>query len=137
MTSSGGLTSLAGRILLSVIFLWSGYSKLTGWSASAGFMASKGMPMVPVLLAGAIFVEIVGGLCLLVGFQARIVAWVLFLYLIPATLIFHNFWVLQGMERHGMLAHFMKNLAIMGGLLMAAANGAGPLSVDSSRSSAS
>jgi putative oxidoreductase len=54
----------------------------------------------------------------------------LFLYLIPTTLLFHNFWALQGIERQDNMAHFLKNLAIMGGLLVLAANGAGAHSVD-------
>ena len=63
--------SLVGRILLSSIFLLSALGKITGWSATAGYMASKGMPLVPFFLAAATLVELAGGLSLLTGFQAR------------------------------------------------------------------
>lgn len=133
---SGRYASLVGRILLALIFLGSGFSKVTAWSATAGYMVAKGMPMVPVLLAGAALLELAGGLAVLVGYHARIAAWALFLYLIPTTLIFHNFWVLEGMERQNMMGHFMKNLAIMGGLLILAAHGPGAASLDAGRTKA-
>jgi putative oxidoreductase len=72
-----------------------------------------------------------GGLAVLAGFKTRIAAWLLFLYLIPTTFVFHNFWTMQGMERQDGMVHFMKNLAIMGGLLLLAASGPGERSVDS------
>jgi putative oxidoreductase len=122
--------AVTGRVLLSVIFLLSGISKITQWDATAGLMAAHHMPAVPQLLTGAIVVEVLGGLCLLLGFWTRTASLVLFLYLIPATLIFHNFWNLQGAERQDMMIHFLKNLAIMGGLLELSAHGAGAWSVD-------
>jgi putative oxidoreductase len=78
-------------------------------------------------------VEILGGLAVLAGFYSRFTAWILFLYLIPTTFLFHNFWAFQGADRIDPLIHFEKNLAIMGGLLLLAAFGAGPYSIDSSR----
>lgn len=128
------ITPLAARILISVIFLLSGITKVTGWSATASYMASKGMPMANVLLAGAVIVEIVGGLSLLFGYKARASAFVMFLYLIPTTLLFHNFWTFQGAMRQDMTIHFLKNLAIMGGLLMVSAYGPGRLSLDGGKS---
>jgi len=124
---------LVGRILISVIFLLSGIMKLANFSGSVAFAASKGLPLANVMLAGALAVEILGALCLIAGFQTRIAALIMFLYLIPTTLIFQNFWVLQGAMRGDMQIHFLKNLAIMGGLLMVAAYGPGRLSVDASR----
>jgi len=108
----------AGRILLSLLFLVSGYFKITHWSAIAGMMASKGMPAVPVLLALAIVLEIGGGLALVFGIRPREVGWLLFLYLIPVTLMFHNFWAYQGMEQTSQMANFLKNVGVMGGLLL-------------------
>jgi len=124
---------LVGRILISVIFLLSGIMKLANFSGSVAFAASKGLPLANVMLAGALAVEILGALCLIAGFQTRIAALIMFLYLIPTTLIFQNFWVMQGAMRGDMQIHFLKNLAIMGGLLMVAAYGPGRLSVDASR----
>ncbi|MFZ0639454.1 MAG: DoxX family protein [Candidatus Acidiferrales bacterium] len=121
---------LIGRILISIVFLLSGIMKLMSWSMVASMMASKGFPIATVMLAGAVIVEILGGLCLLLGFKARIAAFILFLYLIPTTLAFHNFWTMQGPMRMDNQGHFLKNVAIMGGLLMVAAYGAGKLSID-------
>lgn len=134
---SKGYGILAARALIAAIFLTSGLSKLASWSAVAGYMASKGMPAVPVLLAAAAAVEIIGGLSVLLGFRARMGAALLFLFLIPTTLIFHNFWALGGMERQMQLVSFFKNLAVMGGLLMVVSYGAGRLSLDALRTSAS
>jgi putative oxidoreductase len=102
----------------------------------AGLLHSKGFPMASVALALTILIELGVGLSLLVGFQARAAAWILFLFLIPTTLIFHNFWAATGMEQQNQMAHFLKNMAIMGGLLIVAANGAGSFSVDAKRHSA-
>lgn len=121
---------LAGRILLSLIFVMSGLSKVGGWNDTAGYMASKGMPLIPVFLVGAILVEVLGGLSVLLGFKAKLGAVALAVFLIPATLTFHNFWAYQGMEQQVQMSMFMKNLAIMGGLLLVIGFGAGPLSLD-------
>jgi putative oxidoreductase len=135
MKAHDRFTPLVGRILISIIFLLSGIQKLTSFSAMTGFLASKHLPLPSVALAVAIVIEIVGALCLIFGFQARIAAWIMFLYLIPTTLIFHNFWALQGGMRQDMMIHFLKNLAIMGGLLMVAAYGPGKLAVGAKQTS--
>jgi putative oxidoreductase len=126
-------TSLLGRILISVIFVFSGITKVGAYSMMTGLAASKGLPLPYVAIGLAAALEVLGGLAVLVGFRARIVSWLLFLYLIPTTLLFHNFWTMQGMERLDGQVHFLKNLAIMGGLLILAANGAGGCAVDSVR----
>jgi len=107
-----------GRILLSLLFILSGLSKIGGWTELSQQMAAKGIPLVPFFLAAALIVELVGGLALLFGWQARWGAWLLFLYLIPTTLIMHNFWTYSGAEQQLQLIHFLKNLAVMGGLLL-------------------
>jgi putative oxidoreductase len=121
---------LVGRALLSLVFILSGLGKIAGWSQTAGYMASKGMPLVPFFLVMSILFELGGGLSVLSGFKARVGAVALVLFLIPTTLIFHNFWAYAGMERQMQMANFLKNLAIMGGLTMVAAYGAGPVAVD-------
>jgi putative oxidoreductase len=126
-------SALLGRFLLSLIFILSGFMKISGWTQTAGYMSAEGFPMVSVMLAGTILVEMAGGLGLLVGFRARIAAGILFLFMIPTTLIFHNFWAPQGPERMDNMAHFLNNLAVMGGLLMVVALGAGALSLDARR----
>jgi putative oxidoreductase len=94
-------------------------------------MESKGFPVVPLFQIGAIGVELAGGLSILLGFKARWGAVLLFLYLIPVSLVFHDFWAYTGMERNMQMAHFFKNVAIMGGMLLLTAFGPGGYSVDS------
>ncbi len=129
--SSSSFTPLAGRILMSVLFLVSGFFKVGAYSQMVGYAASKGLPMAGVAVACAAVLELAGGLAILIGFQTRIVAWLLFLYLIPTTFYFHNFWAMQGMEQQNNMVHLLKNVAIMGGLVILAANGPGPYSIDS------
>jgi putative oxidoreductase len=122
--------SLVGRLGLGLIFILSGFGKIAGWSSTAGYMAAKGMPIVPLFLLGAIVVELAGGLSVLTGFKAKWGALALALFLIPTTLIFHNFWSFDGMERQMQMVNFLKNVAIGGGLLTLFAWGPGPISVD-------
>jgi putative oxidoreductase len=124
------LAPALGRIFLAQIFLAAGWNKLRSWDQTAALITSRGMPLAPLLLAAAVLVEIGGALCIILGYKARFAALALFLFLIPTTLIFHNFWSYHGMEQQTQMAMFMKNLAIMGGLLLAAGCGPGPLSAD-------
>lgn len=130
MSASANLAALVGRILLAVIFLVSGFGKVTGYSATAALMASKGLPAVGILLPLTIATELGGAILLVLGLKARWAALWLFLFLIPTTLVFHAFWgidpKLAGMQQ----IHFLKNLAIMGGMLMVAALGPGRYSMD-------
>jgi putative oxidoreductase len=127
---------LVGRVLVSTIFIFSGLAKVMAFSMMTGFAASKGMPLPSLMIAGAATVEILGGLAVLVGLRAKIIGWILFAYLIPTTIIFHNFWTLQGADRMDGQAHFMKNVAIMGGLLFLAAFGPGAYSLDARQAKA-
>jgi putative oxidoreductase len=114
----------AGRVLMSVIFLLSGFGKLMHLS---GMAAAVHLP--PAVLALAAAVELGGGLSLLLGLWPRIGALGLFLFLIPTTLMFHNFWAAAPDHQQDQMVHFLKNLAVMGGLLMIVAFGPGPLSI--------
>jgi putative oxidoreductase len=134
--SSSSFTPLAGRILMSVMFLVSGFFKIGAYSQMVGYAAAKGVPLAGGAIACAAVLELAGGLAILIGFQTRVVAWLLFLYLIPVTFFFHNFWAMQGAEQQNNMIHLLKNVAIMGGLVILAANGAGPYSVDHSRAKA-
>jgi putative oxidoreductase len=125
--------SLLGRLLISALFLISGYLKITHWHDIAGLLASMKIPFVPVALSVIVLVEIGGALCIMTGYQARIAACVQFLYLIPVTFMMHNFWAFQGAQQQDQMAHFLKNLGLMGGLLFIVAYGAGVISVDASR----
>lgn len=120
---------LAGRVLLTFIFLRSAYGKITGFTVVSGMMAKKGMPFAEVLLVGAIAFEIAGSLMILAGWHARIGALLLAVFLVPATLIFHNFWAVDPAQLTSQLNHFMKNLSILGGLVFIIGMGSGPLSL--------
>lgn len=124
---------LAGRVLITFIFLRSAYGKITGFSGVAGMMAKKGMPYAEFLLACAITIEIVGGLAVLLGWKARWGALALLVFLVPATLIFHNYWAVDPAnvaELRNQSNHFFKNLTIMGALVFLMGMGSGPKSLD-------
>ena len=116
---------LVARILLAAIFIKSGFDKIAGFEGLTGYIASKGMPFPSLMALGAIVVELGGGLLLLVGYRARWAALAIFLFLIPTTLIFHNFWSVAADQVAGQQTDFFKNVAIMGGMLMVWAFGPG------------
>jgi putative oxidoreductase len=120
---------LAGRILIAPLFLLSGFHKITGFSSVAATMAKVGMPFPEVFVIGAIAFELGGAIMVLLGWHARWGALLLILFTIPATLLFHDFWAVDAAQYSGQLTHFMKNLAILGGLLYVMAAGSGPLSL--------
>jgi len=118
-----------GRVLLALIFIISGYNKIGGFEQTAAMMASKGLPIAQVLLVLTIIIELGGGLMLLLGWRARWAALAIFLWLIPTTLIFHAFWGLDPAQVQMQQTQFMKNLAIMGGMMYVIAFGPGSYSL--------
>lgn len=121
---------LLGRILIAALFIPAGIHKIIGFAGTSGYMASKGLPVPDLLLVLTIIIELGGGLMLLFGWRAREAALVIALFLIPVTVIFHGFWAIEDPELHGKeQITFMKNLAIMGGLLMIAGLGSGACSL--------
>jgi putative oxidoreductase len=126
---SDGL-ALLGRALLCVLFVVSGWGKIGGFADTAGFIGSKGLPLPQVLTAIAIAVELGGGLLLLIGWKARWIAWAMAAFTVVITPIFHNFWDAPAAEVMNQQINFLKNVAIIGGLLMVAAMGPGRYSVD-------
>jgi putative oxidoreductase len=109
-----------GRVLLSVIFILSGLGKLPHFHDVANMMGSKGIPLASVVLAITLLIEIGGGLMVLTGYKANYAALVIALWLIPVTLIFHHFWGIPAEQQQDQMIHFLKNVAIMGGLLILA-----------------
>ncbi len=129
--------SVIGRFLLSLIFIMSGMGKLFDWSGTAAYMQSEGMVAIPFFLTMAILFEVLGGLSILLGFKARWGALALIVFLIPTTLIFHDFWTYDDPQmRQLQMINFMKNLAIMGGLFLVFSLGPGSLSLDAQRGGA-
>lgn len=121
---------LIGRLCIAAIFIISGISKFLNFDHTVAYMESKGMTMIPLFLFGAALVEILGGLSLVFGYKTRLSATILLLYLIPTTVIFHNFWDLSGADRAAQQIEFLKNLAIFGGLLYVLSSGPGRCSCD-------
>jgi putative oxidoreductase len=128
-----GLKTRKTETVYTTIFTPPPTGKIMGFSADTGAAATNHIPLPAVAIGLAMLVELLGGIAILTGFYTRLAAWVLFLYLIPTTVIFHNFWAFDGVLEAGHLAMFEKNLAIMGGLLILAVHGAGSYSLDSTR----
>jgi len=126
--------ALVGRILVALIFIISGFGKITGYAGTAGYMASKGIPMVDVLLPLTILIELGGGLLLAIGWKVRWAAAVMFLFLIPVTLVFHNPAGLAPAEAQQQMINLLKNLSIMGGMLCLFAFGPGRFGLDARKS---
>jgi putative oxidoreductase len=125
--------SLVGRLLLAALFLPAGIGKISGFAGTAGYIASKGLPLPEVGAAIAILVEIGGGLALIAGFGTRAAALVLALFTLAASFIFHNYWGVPAEQAFVQQLMFFKNIAVVGGLLVLAAHGAGAWSVDARR----
>lgn len=124
------LTPLPARLFLAAIFIWSGTGKISGWEQTAGYMGSRGIPLITFFLIMAILFEIGGGLSILLGIKARLGALALIIFMVPTTLIFHSYWTYPLEEQFMQTIMFMKNLAIIGGLLMVFRFGAGEYSFD-------
>jgi len=122
--------ALTARVLISQIFLISGVMKIVDWNGTAAQMSERGMFWGTFFLAAATVVGLACGLSLLLGLKARAGALLLFLYLIPVTLVFHNFWTYPPEQQKVQTLFFLHNLALMGGLLMLMTFGPGPLSLD-------
>lgn len=125
--------NLAARLLMVALFLPAGIGKLTGFAGTVGYISSAGLPLPTVAAALAAIVEIVGSLALLAGFGTRIAALVLAAFTLVASFFFHNYWGVPADQAFMQQLLFFKNIAVVGGLLAIAANGAGAWSLDSRR----
>jgi len=125
--------SLVGRALLALLFVPAGWSKIAGFAGVAGYIASRGVPLPEVCAALAIATELGLGLLLLVGWQARWAALGLAIFVAVITPVFHNFWAMPEAQVMMQKQAFYKNIAVVGGLLVVAAFGAGRFSLDGRR----
>ncbi len=117
-----------GRVMISAIFVLSGLSKLAAPAMTIGYIQSAGLPLPSVAFGLSAFVEIVGGIALLLGYRTRIVASVLFLFALATAVFFHRAFADQNQ-----FIHFFKNIAMAGGLLHVVAFGGGRISLDGRR----
>jgi putative oxidoreductase len=124
---------LVARILLAALFLIPGLRKLMAIAATAGYFAKLGFPMPEAMVWVAIVIEVGGALLLILGWHARRAAWLLILFVAIATAMAHRFWEFDAAQYNNQLNHFLKNAAIIGGLLYVAMLGAGSVSLDSRR----
>lgn len=124
---------VVGRVLLALMFILSGLMKLADIQGTAGYIASGGLP-VPVLLAVLVgLLELLGGLAIALGFQARLAALALGLFTLAASVLFHRFWAVPADQAFVQQLMFMKNMSVAGGMFIVAALGAGPASLDARR----
>ena len=117
--------ALAARICLSLIFFNAGINHLTGFSGFVELIGSQGLPLAPLLAVGTIFFQLLGALSLLLGYQTKIGSILLIIFLIPATFLFHN-----PIVDPSQLNDFLKNIGLIGGLLMVIYAGPGAISID-------
>jgi putative oxidoreductase len=115
----------AGRAMISAIFILSGLSKIAAPAMTIGYIQSVGLPLPTIAFALSAFVEIVGGIALLLGYRTRVVAGVLALFSLATALIFHS-----ALSDQNQFIHFFKNVAMAGGLLHVIAFGGGRISID-------
>jgi putative oxidoreductase len=130
MNASSDALSLIGRIFLAVIFLVSGFGKIGGFEGLIGAIASKGLPMPQVFAVVTVVIELGAGLLLVFGWKARWGAFLLAVFTAIVTFFFHNFWAVPEAQKMMEQITFLKNLALIGGLLLVMAFGPGRLSVD-------
>jgi len=129
MTPSMKATNLIARISFSLIFLLAAIGHFD--AATIAFAKSAGVPLADLAVPASGILALVSGLSIALGFKARLGAIGIVLFLIPTTLMMHNFWSVTDPMMHQMqLTHFMKNVGLLGGALAFVVHGAGALSLD-------
>jgi len=124
-----------GRALFSAIFIIASFGHFS--SAMVGVAEQQGVPLASIAVPLSGVIGLAGGLSILLGFKARFGAWLLVLFLVPVTFMMHRFWGLSDPAAVQIQqAMFMKNVAMLGGALLIAYFGAGPISLDALRSRA-
>src|ERR1700730_15408613 len=127
-----GAVVVLGRFLFVAIFLMAGANHFS--RQTIAFAASQGVPFASVTVPLAGILALAGGRSILLGYRARLGAWLIALFLVPVTLMMHKFWaVADPMMQQIQMVLFMKNVAILGGALLITQFGAGPLSLDARR----
>jgi len=133
LSSAQNLMALVGRLLIAMLFVPAGWAKIAGFSGTAGYIASKGIPLPEVCAALTIAGELGLGLLLLVGWQVRWAALGLAIFVAVITPLFHGYWAVPEAQMMVQKQAFFKNYAIVGGLLAMASFGGGAFSLDGRR----
>jgi putative oxidoreductase len=128
-----GAVVVLGRFFFALIFLMAGANHFS--RQTIAFSASQGVPLASIAVPFSGVLAIAGGLSVLLGYRARLGAWLIALFLVPVTLMMHKFWLVQDpvMAQIQMIL-FMKNVSMLGGALLVSQFGAGPFSLDACRS---
>jgi putative oxidoreductase len=122
-------TTLVGRILYSLIFIFAAPGHFS--SETIGYAAAAGVPLANLAVPASGILALIGGLSILLGYKTRWGAIALIAFLVPVTVMLHNFWVVADPQMRQMqMVMFMKNLGLIGGALMFVVHGAGALSLD-------
>jgi putative oxidoreductase len=129
LSVSSGAVVLLGRLLFALIFLMSGPTLFS--TQTIAFATSQGVPLAPIAVPISGALAIAGGLSVLLGYRAKIGAWLLILYLALVTPLMHAFWAVTDPMAHQMqFVMFMKNVSMLGGALLITQLGSGPWSLD-------
>jgi putative oxidoreductase len=119
---------LTGRILFSLIFIFSALGHFK--QGTIAFASSKGVPFASVMVPFSGIMELAGGISILIGYEARIGALLIVLFMLPVTLVLHAFWKIKDpMQKQMEMATFLKNISILGGALIITYFGSGELSI--------
>ena len=129
-----GAVVFAGRLLFSLIFIFGGLNHFS--HQTIGYAAAQGVPLASIAVPLSGVLSIAGGLSILLGYNARIGAWLIALFLVAVTPMMHNFWAVKDpMMAQMQMIMFLKNLSMLGGALLVSQLGAGPWSLDARRKS--
>ena len=134
-TAFNSVLVLIGRLALAALFLPAGLSKISGFSGTVGYIESVGLPLASLGAVAAILIEVLGGAALIAGIFTRTAAIILAVFTLLASVFFHAYWAMPADQAFVQQLLFYKNIAVVGGLLILAAHGAGHLSLDQKRAS--
>ena len=131
-SSAMSIVPLVTRLLIAPLFLVSAIRSLGAVSGMAGYLGRLGVPSPEILAWVVIAIEVFGAIMLVIGWKTRLAAWMLAAFVVVATFLAHRFWAVDAAQYANQLNHFLKNLALLGGLVLLAAHGPGRLAFDRS-----
>jgi putative oxidoreductase len=132
ITSPKKLVVVVGRVVFAAIFVLSGLNHFS--NQTIGYAASQGVPLASLAVPFSGLIALAGGLSILLGYRAKLGAWLIVVFLVPVTLMMHRFWTVHDPVMAQMqMVMFMKNISILGGALLISQFGSGPFSLDARR----